>query len=58
MMAFANANNNEGGEQRKISGKEKGREGKGGRGAAVWFVKTLDVFTPVFRHFPLHSNSE
>ena len=36
---------------------EKGREGKG-RGAAVWFVETLAVFTPVFRHFPLHNNSE
>ena len=55
MMSFANANNNEGGGQRKSSGEEKG---EGGRVAEVWFVETLAVFTPVFRHFPPHNNSE
>ena len=37
-----------------VGNRREGRR-KGGRGAAVWFVKTLAVFTPVFRRFPLHN---
>ena len=47
----------EGDKGRSVGKRREGRR-KGGRGAAVWFVETLAVFTPVFRHFPLHSNSE
>ena len=47
----------EGDKGRSEGNRREGRS-KGGRGAAVWFVKTLAVFIPVFRHFPLHNNSE